>query len=190
MNLERNYKLKRVLLLSLCVLVLSGLAGCREKRSVSFENDISEEIIDNSTESQISAGELEETEIIDKSAIDDEKEYMKLYFNDIEIPVIWEDNQTVQELIEEAGKGDVVVQMSMYSDNEQVGSLGKSYTKNDEQITTHSGDIVLYSGDKIVVFYGSNSWAYTRLGKMNIPESDVTEILSNGDITLKITIAK
>ena len=180
--------MKRVLLLSLWVLVLSGLAGCREKRSVSFENDISEEIIDNSTESQISA--VEETEITDKSAIDDEKEYMKLYFNDTEIPVIWEDNQTVQELMEEAGKGDIVVQMSMYSDNEQVGSLEKSYTKNDEQITTHSGDIVLYSGDKIVAFYGSNSWAYTRLGKMNIPESDVTELLSNGDITLKIVIAK
>ena len=148
--------LKRVLLFSLCILVLSGLVGCRE------------------------------TEITVKSAIDDEKEYMKLYFNDTEIPVIWEDNQTVQELMEEAGKGDIVVQMSMYSDNEQVGSLGKSYTKNDEQITTHSGDIVLYSGDKIVVFYGSNSWAYTRLGKMNIPEDDVTELLSNGDITLKI----
>ena len=70
------------------MLVLSGLAGCREKRSVSFENDISEEIIDNSTESQISAGELEETEITDKSAMDDEREYMKLYFNDTEIPVI------------------------------------------------------------------------------------------------------
>ena len=170
------------------MLVLSGLAGCREKRSVSFENDISEEIIDNSTESQISA--VEETEITDKSAIDDEKEYMKLYFNDTEIPVIWEDNQTVQELMEEAGKGDIVVQMSMYSDNEQVGSLEKSYTKNDEQITTHSGDIVLYSGDKIVAFYGSNSWAYTRLGKMNLPEGDVTGLLSNGDITLKIVIAK
>ena len=170
------------------MLVLSGLAGCREKRSVSFENDISEEMIDNSTESQISAEE--ETEITDKSAIDDEKEYMKLYFNDTEIPVIWEDNQTVQELMEEAGKGDIVVQMSMYSDNEQVGSLEKSYTKNDEQITTHSGDIVLYSGDKIVAFYGSNSWAYTRLGKMNLPEGDVTGLLSNGDITLKIVIAK
>ena len=182
--------MKKVLLLSLCVLVLSGLVGCRERRRVSFENDISEEIIDNSTESQISTGELEKTEITDKSAIEDEKEYMKLYFNDIEVPVIWENNQTVQELMEEAGKGDVVVQMSMYSDNEQVGSLEKSYTKNDEQITTHSGDIVLYSGDKIVVFYGSNSWAYTRLGKMNIPEGDVTEFLSNRDITLKITIAK
>ena len=134
--------MKKVLLLSLCVLVLSGLVGCREKRRVSFENDISEEIIDNSTESQISTGELEKTEITDKLAIEDEKEYMKLYFNDIEVPVIWENNQTVQELMEEAGKGDVVVQMSMYSDNEQVGSL------------------------------------------------EMTELLSNRDITLKITIAK
>ena len=92
--------LKRVLVFSLCILVLSGPVGCRE------------------------------TEITDKSAIDD------------------------------------------------------------EQITTHSGDIVLYSGDKIVVLYGSNSWAYTRLGKMNIQESDVTELLSNGDITLKIAIEK
>ena len=167
--------MKRALLLGLFVLVLFGLVGCREKRSVSFENDISEEIIDNST---------------DKSAMDDKKAYMKLYFNDTEIPVIWEDNQTVQELMEEAGKGDIVVQMAMYSDNEQVGSLGKSYKKNDQQITTHSGDIVLYSGDKIVVFYGSNSWAYTRLGKMNIPESDMTELLSNGDITLKLAIEK
>ena len=69
--------MKRVLLLSLYVLALIGIAGCREKRSVSFENDISEEIINNSTESQIIAGELEKIEITDKSAIDDEKEYMK-----------------------------------------------------------------------------------------------------------------
>ena len=52
---------------------------------------------------------------------------MKLYFNDTEIPVIWEDNQTVQELMEEARKGDVIVQMAMYSDNEQVGSLEKFF---------------------------------------------------------------
>lgn len=157
------------------MLVLFGVVGCREKRSVSLKNDISEEVIDNSTESQILTGE---------------KEDMKLYFNDTEVPVIWENNQTVQELMEEASKGDIVVKMSMYSDNEQVGSLKKHYTKNDKQITTRSGDIVLYSGDKIVVFYGSNSWAYTRLGKMNIPEEDVTQLLSNGDITLKLEIVK
>lgn len=171
------------------MLVLFCLAGCVGK-SDSFENDISEEIVDNDTESQIAVEALDKTEIPEESVINDEEENMKLYFNDIEIPVIWEDNQTVQELMKEAGNRDIIVQMSMYSDNEQFGPLGKKYTRDDKQTTTHNGDIVLYSGDKIVVFYGSNSWAYTRIGKMNIPESDVTELLSNGDITLKITIAK
>ena len=171
------------------MLVLFCLAGCVGK-SDSFENDISEEIVDNDTESQIAVEALDKTEIPEESVINDEEENMKLYFNDIEIPVIWEDNQTVHELMKEAGNGDIIVQMSMYSDNEQFGPLGKKYTRDDKQTTTHNGDIVLYSGDKIVVFYGSNSWAYTRIGKMNIPESDVTELLSNGDITLKITIAK
>lgn len=171
------------------MLVLFCLAGCVGK-SDSFENDISEEIVDNDIESQTTVEALEKTEIPEESVINDEEENMKLYFNDIEIPVIWEDNQTVQELMKEAGNGDIIVRMSMHSDNEQFGPLGKKYTRDDKQTTTHNGDIVLYSGDKIVVFYGSNSWAYTRLGKMNIPESDVTEFLSNGDITLKITIAK
>ena len=172
MNLARIY---RILLFIICVLFLFGLVVYKEKRNLSFEKD---KII------------IINTENTDKSTIDDEKENMKLYFNDVEVPVIWEDNQTVQELFEEANKKDIIVQMSMYSDNEQVGSLGKSYTRNDKQITTHNGDIVLYSGDKIVVFYGSNSWAYTRLGKMNIPESDVNNLLSNGDIILKIVTVK
>ena len=172
------------------MLVLFGLVGCRERGSNSFKNDTSKKIIDNGTESQIVAKELDKTEISSESAIDEEEESMKLYFNNTEIPVVWEDNQTVKELMEEVGKGDIIVKMSMYSDNEQVGSLGKSYTRDDEQLTTHSGDIVLYSGDKIVVFYGTNSWTYTKLGKMNIPQSDVTNFLSNEDIILKITIAK
>lgn len=113
---------------------------------------------------------------------------MKLYINDIEIPVSWEDNDTTKELMEQAKSGDIIVSMSMYSDNEQVGSLGRSYTRNDKQTTTHNGDIVLYNGNNIVVFYGSNSWSYTRLGKMDMSESEIIELLSNGDVELKISI--
>jgi len=112
---------------------------------------------------------------------------MKLYINDTEIPVIWVENDSVREIMEEAEKGDITVAMSMYSDNEQVGSLGRSYTSNNKQTTTHIGDIVLYNSSNIVVFYGSNSWSYTRLGKMDLSESEVTALLSNGDVQLKIT---
>lgn len=76
-----------------------------------------------------------------------------------------ETNDTTKELVEQVESGDIIVSMSIYGNNEQVGSLERSYTRNDKQITTHNGDIVLYNGNNIVVFYGSNSWSYTRLGK-------------------------
>lgn len=113
---------------------------------------------------------------------------MKLYINDVEIPVFWENNDTTAELAEQAESEDIVVLMSMYSDNEQVGSLGRSYTRNDKETTTQNGDIVLYNGNNIVVFYGSNSWSYTRLGKMDLSEREVIELLSNGDVELKISL--
>ncbi len=105
----------------------------------------------------------------------------------ISIPVSWEENDTIAELVEQTKSEDIIVSMSMYSDNEQVGSLGRSYTRNDKQITTHNGDIVLYNGNNIVVFYGSNSWSYTRLGTMDMSENEVIELLSNGDVELKIS---
>ena len=123
-----------------------------------------------------------ETEVQEEEAVT-----MKLYINDTEVPVVWENNAAVEALAAEAGKGDIVVKMSMYGGNEQFGPLGKSYPANNRQVTTSNGDIVLFNNDQIVVFYGSNTWSYTRLGKMALPEDEVTELLSNGDITLRLT---
>ena len=74
----------------------------------------------------------------------------------------------------------------MYGGFEQVGSIGQSISRDDKQITTEFGDIVLYSGNQIVVFYGSNSWAYTKLGHIDLSEEELTEILGNGDVVLEI----
>ena len=116
-----------------------------------------------------------------------ERTAMKLYINGTEIPVTWENNAAVDELLEETKSKDIVVDMSMYGGWEQVGSLGKSYTRNDTQITAQNGDIMLYNGNQIVVFYGENSWSYTRLGKMDLSENEVVNLLSNGSITLTIS---
>ena len=101
------------------------------------------------------------------------------------IPVTWEDNASVDALSELADDG-LEIQMSMYGGFEQVGPIGQSIARDDKQTTTSAGDIVLYSGNQIVVFYGSNSWAYTRLGKINLSEDELAELLSNGDVTLKL----
>ena len=77
----------------------------------------------------------------------------------------------------------IVIQMSDYSGFEKVGSLGTSLPASNSQITTQAGDIVLYNSSQIVIFYGSNSWSYTRLGRID----DLTgweEALGSGDVTV------
>ena len=113
---------------------------------------------------------------------------LTMKINGRNIPVIWEDNESVQAIKEQASKSPVTVDMSMYGGFEQVGSLGRSYPSQDTWITSHNGDIVLYSGNQIVMFYGSNTWAYTRLGKVDLPENEVTSLLGNGNITLTISV--
>ena len=82
----------------------------------------------------------------------------------------------------------LVIQMSMYGGFEQVGPIGQSLPRNDVQTTTVSGDIVLYSGNQIVVFYGPNSWAYTRLGHITDKTAfEMKELLGNGDVTITIS---
>ena len=81
------------------------------------------------------------------------------------------------------------IQMSMYGGFEQVGSFGTSLPRDDEQTTTQAGDIVLYSGSQMVVFYGSNSWAYTRLRKITDKSAgDLEKMLGDGDVTITLEL--
>lgn len=112
---------------------------------------------------------------------------MNLYFNDVQIPVSWEDNAAVKALAADAEKTALVVAMKMARGNEQVGSLGKDYPASDKYITAVSGDLVLYDSDKLVVLYGSNPWYYTRLGRVKLPREKLTELLSQGNITLRLS---
>ena len=90
---------------------------------------------------------------------DEEKTDMKLKIGDAEVPVTWEENESVDALAALAAEGPLTIQLSMYGGFEQVGPIGQSIISDDQQTTTQAGDVVLYSGDQIVVFYGSNSWA-------------------------------
>ena len=164
--------MKRHTSLLLSILILLAVTACGEKKTA-YET----QAIENSQNSlaEETSGEGTDTE-------------MKMYINDTEIPVMWESNPSVSALRNDLEAGDIVVSMSMYSNNEQVGPLGKTYPSNDVQTTTNNGDIVLYSSDQIVVFYGSNSWAYTRLGKMDLSENEVVNLLSNGDVSVRLTL--
>ena len=164
--------MKQLAFLLLSVLMLLAVTACHEKKTApktqpieNTQNSLTEETSDERTDTG-----------------------MKMYINDMEIPVTWENNPSVSALKSDLQAGDIVVSMTMYSNNEQVGPLDKSYPSNDVQTTTNNGDIILYSSDQIVLFYGSNSWAYTRLGKMDLSENEVINLLSNGDVSIRLTL--
>lgn len=114
---------------------------------------------------------------------------LKMFIEDKEIAVTWENNETVLALKELAKNGDITVRMSMYGGWEQVGPLGASLPADNHRITTRPGDIVLYSGNQIVVFYGPNTWEYTMLGHMDgLSDEEITRLLDNGDITLTLSL--
>ena len=118
----------------------------------------------------------------------EEGEYMmKMKIDDVEVSVAWEDNESVRELKKIAGNGEIKISMSMYGGFEQVGSLGTNISRQDVQMRTEPGDIVLYSGNQMVVFYGSNTWAYTRLGKIQgLTSEELKNLLGTGNVTITI----
>ena len=110
--------------------------------------------------------------------------YMKMYINDTEVSVAWENNATVKEIMNAAP---FTISMSMYGGWEQVGSFGCDFTDNDVKQKAVCGDLMLYCGNKLVVFYGDNTWEYTKLGHIErLSEDEIIDLLSNGDVTITI----
>lgn len=99
------------------------------------------------------------------------------------------DNTGAQALKELLAQGPVTIDMRDYGGFEKVGNLGQNLPTSNSQTTTQEGDIVLYQGNQIVIFYGSNSWSYTRLGKID----DLTgwrEALGSGDVSVTFSLAE
>ena len=98
-----------------------------------------------------------------------------------------EENEAVDALVEMMEQGPVTIQMRDYSGFEKVGPLGTSLPTSNQQTTTQAGDIVLHQGNQIVMFYGSNSWSYTRLGHID-DLNGWEEALGSGDVTVTFSL--
>ncbi len=120
---------------------------------------------------------------------EEEKEMLQMKIGDTAVTVAWEENESVEALAALCREAPLSIELSMYGGFEQVGSIGASLPRNDVQTTTAAGDIVLYAGNQIVIFYGSNSWAYTRLGHITDKNAaEMAELLGQGDVRLSLSI--
>ena len=163
-------------------------AGSQETEPVTITASEDAETVNEAGE-VMTESEVSEKEIVQDNEPEQEADMMILKINGETVSVEWEDNESVEALMDLVSKEPLSIRMSMYGGFEQVGSIGTSLPRNDVQTTTEAGDIVLYSGDQIVVFYGSNSWAYTRLGKVtDKSKKEMADLLGNGDVTITISV--
>lgn len=114
---------------------------------------------------------------------------MQMKIGETPVTVQWEDNDSVRALRDLCSEKPLSIRMSMYGGFEQVGPIGERLPASDVQTRAEAGDIVLYSGNQLVVFYGSNSWAYTRLGHITDRDAaGMSELLSGGDVVITIGV--
>ena len=114
---------------------------------------------------------------------------VKVKIKDNVFDVKLENNSATRELIKALEKGNVTVNATEYGGFEKVGDLGFSLPTNDEKVDTNPGDIVLYQGDKVSLFYGSHTWSYTKLGKIVNTDSDkLKEVLGSDDVSLEFSL--
>ena len=123
-------------------------------------------------------------------AINDKGGYtMYIYVNGTRLTATMEDNSSAAALKEKLQQSDITVNMSDYGNFEKVGNLGFSLPRNDESVTTAAGDIILYQGNQITIYYDTNTWNFTRLGKIdNITQSQLTDILGQGNVTVRFSL--
>ena len=129
----------------------------------------------------------EQTEQPDEGLQEVTEMKMQVQVGDQTFTAALEDNAAAKALAEMMKAAPLELQLSDYSGFEKVGPLGTSLPAEDRQTTTQAGDIVLYTGNQIVMFYGSNSWSYTCLGRID----DLTgweEALGSGDVTVRFSL--
>lgn len=187
---ERN-KMKTIsVILAIMILMFSGCGSQGAMPAESQGASAQTESTEAREETEMPSESVTDTETmpVEESSTEREEsvemtDTMRLLIGEKEVPVTWEDNASVDAL---RTLCPLTIQMSMYGGFEQVGALEQSIVRDDKQTATNCGDIVLYSGNQIVIFYGSNSWAYTKLGHVELSQQDMRDLLGGGDVSITL----
>ena len=118
-----------------------------------------------------------------------EANHMNIKIGDHILTATLVENSSVDALKEALLENPITINMRDYGSMEKVGSLGMDLPKNDQQITTEAGDIILFQGNMFVIYYAPNSWNFTRLGKINnVTAEELKEILGDGNLSITLSL--
>ena len=161
-------------------LALLGLSACE-----AGETQTTSEI----SQPQATVSEQETPEIQQPSEAEENLDTpaLKIAVGQYELWAAFEDNSSAEDFQELLSQGPLTITMEDYGGFEKVGPLGTTLTRNDTQITTAPGDVILYQGNQITIYYGVNSWNFTRLAKIDDP-SGLQEKLGDGTVTVTFSL--
>ena len=175
--------MKRFITIIIGLVLICSLVGCGKNTNNSTEpsNPTTQEP---STDTTIPSDTTPENTTTEDDTMN---KTLTLKIGNTEVEVSWLDNDSVKAL-KQLAKNGLSIDLEMYGGMEQFGSLGSTLPSSDTNLTATAGDIMLYQSNKIVLFYGSNSWSYTKLGHINLSNSELTELLGEENVTITLTL--
>ena len=129
--------------------------------------------------------------ILDGDGMIEKKEIEEIIIevNNKELIAKLENNSSAKALVEKLKEKSITINAHDYGNFEKVGELGFNLPTNDVNITTTPGDIILYQGNQITIYYDTNTWNFTKLGKIeNITKEELKDILGDKDVTIILKI--
>lgn len=189
--------MKRAIFLGLILLLLSVLAACAAEDGTKSQHSLltesSSNIVD-SVESEVdpsqqgSAAQEQETANLQEGY---ESMKIKITVGNTTLTAIPEKNSSAEAFITLLQEGPITVQMSDYAGMEKVGPLGTNLPRNDAQISVGAGDVILYQGNQITIYYGTNSWRFTKLAVIqDVTKESLLDILGSEDVDVTFSIAE
>lgn len=190
------------LLLAVCMLVSCSACSLQQKEegmendekgsiSIAGSGDILETSMFTSEKTSDNISQIEQTEEEQKEEEVLNENLLYITAGDTTFAAILSDNSSAEALKELLSEGPLSIPMRDYGNFEKVGNLGTSLPRNDEQITTGPGDVILYQGNAITIYYDTNSWNFTRLGKIeNVTKEELLEAFGEGEVTVTLSMEK
>lgn len=175
--------MRRFLILPLMLLAFISLAVCSPADSEPFDLEIPEQ-----PEDPVENGDDNNNS---NNSDNMEKKTIRLTVNGRSFTATLVESSSSEALVKRLAQGDVTVRMNDYGDMEKVGSFGFSLPRNDSRTTTGPGDLILYQGNSFVIYYDTNSWSFTRLGKVDgvTSREQMLELLGGkGEITVTLSL--
>lgn len=186
---KRKVDLSLLLTAIICVLSACGSSGENGNNTTKMHSEVSGDVSGSVTKTEVPEKENREKKTEAGAPKSAEQNQIKITAGDTVFIATLADNSSADALRELLEEGPLTIDMSDYGNMEKVGPIGKNLPTNDEDITTKAGDLILYQGNSLVIYYDENSWNFTRLGKIEgVTGRELLDAFGKGDVTVTFSL--